>query len=279
MDGELSTPNATHQQTPAQTGGGSPAPQPGAAGAPPAASPTGASAGPGAAQPQNGSPAKTYTDEEVQNIVRGRLADEQRKYAPYKELGDAAEIRARLDEHKRLKEAYQGTQTPQPSAEERELRDLLTKQFPGIDKVQNIEQQLQAIQQQNYAARVTAGREAIAKMTAEKLGVSDAGAINLIEGAVAASISNDKDALAAWMKGDMSVVEKHFTAVLGSSLEPLLKSASSRYSAGKAKDMAEVPPSVPRGGTQAPISNERKLSSDERREAAWRKMQELEGQG
>jgi hypothetical protein len=279
MDGELSTPNATHQQTPAQTGGGSPAPQPGAAGTPPAASPTGASAGPGAAQPQNGGSPRTYSDAEVQNIVRERLASEQKKYAPYKELGDAAEIRARLDEHKRLKEAFHGSQTPQPTPEEVELRELLTKQFPGIDKVQSLEQKLAAIEQANYAAKAEAGRGVISKLAAEKLGVSDAGAVNLIEGAVAASIQADKAALAAWMKGDMSVVEKHFANVMGTGLEPLLKSAASRYSAGKAKDMAEVPPSVPRGGTQAPISSERKLTSEERRDAAWKKLQELEGQG
>ena len=264
------------EAAPAQTGGGSPAPQPGAAGAPPAASPTGASAGSGG---QPGGAPKTYTADEVQNIVRGRLAEEQKKYAPYKDLGDVSEIRARLDEHKRWKDTIQGSQTPQPSAEEAELRELLTKQFPGIDKVQTLEQKIQAIESASAASRAAAGKGIISKLAGDKLGVSDAGSLKLIEGAVAASIAADEESLAAWMKGDMSVIEKHFTTVLGSSLEPLIKTASARYTSGKAKDMAEVPPSTPRGGTQAPVSQERKLTAEERRDAAWKRMQELEGTG
>jgi hypothetical protein len=265
--------------TPGANSGNSPAPQPGAAvNTPePAASPTGASTGPGGAAQEQ--PARTYKDEDVQRIVRERLADEQKKYAPYKELGDPAEIRARLEEHKRWKDTFaQGQPKPQFSQEEIELREILTKQFPGIDKVQTLEQKLQAIEQANFAARAASGKGVIAKLANDKLGVSDPGALSLIEEAVASSIARDKEALEAWANGgDMSVIEKHFSNVLGSSLEPLLKSASARYTSSKAKDMAEVPPSVPRGGTQAPVSNERKLTAEERRDAAWKRMQELDG--
>ena len=252
-------------------GGGSPDPQPGA-GAPPPASPPGA-------LPGSGVEPRTYLDADVQRIVRERLADEQKKLAPYKEMGDPEKIRERLDRADKLEAAFKGDTPQPPSQEERELRELLTKQFPGIDKGQNIEERLAAIESRTNTNRTNSGRDIITKLAEEKLGVKDAKAIAMIEGAIASSIGADKESLEAWNAGDVSVVSKHFENVFTSSLEPLLKSASARYASGKMGDIAALPPSVPKGGTQAPISTERKLSGDERREAAWKRLQELEGRG
>lgn len=251
------------------SGGGSPAPQTGAE-VPASVSPSGASAG--TSQP------RTYRDEEVQKIVRDRLADEQRKWAPYKDLGDAGEVRARLERAERYEKAFNGEAPNKPTAEERELRELLTKQFPGIDKVQSLEAKLQAMEQANHAAHAQAGRGLISKMASEKLGTSDPKVLKMLEQVISASISEDKDSLAAWNSGDTSVISKHFEDALSTSFDPLFKSASARYSGGKAKDKAEVPPAMPKGGVQAPSSNERKMTGEERRDAAWKRLKELEGQ-
>lgn len=248
--------------------GGSPTPQAGAA--TPAATPpsaTGAGAEP-----------RTYRDEDVQRIVRERLADEQKKFAPYRELGDASEVKARLARLEQFEKMSRGETQPQPSAEEKELRELLTKQFPGIDKVKDLEARLEARERQEYAARAQSGRGTIAKLAKETLGTTDPEALELLETAVSNSIAKDEESLKAWHSGDMSVIDRHFEAVLSKKFDPLFKSASARYSSGKAKDKAEVPPSMPKGGVQAPISQDRKLSAEERRDAAWKRLKELEGQ-
>jgi hypothetical protein len=100
----------------------------------------------------------------------------------------------------------------------------------------------------------------------------------MLEHVISASISEDADSLKAWNSGDAEVVAKHFENVLSSSFDPLFKSASARYSSGKAKDKAEVPPAMPKGGVQAPASEERKMTPDERREAAYKYLKEREGQ-
>ncbi len=247
--------------------GGSPTPQSGAA--TPAATPpsgTGASAEP-----------RTYRDEDVQRIVRERVAKHEKEFAPWKEFGDASDVKARLERLDRMEKASRGDVPPQMTAEQRELRELLTKEFPGIDKVKELEARLEARDRQDGAARAQAGRSSISRLAQEKLGTNDPKVMKMLENAISASIAEDQDSLKAWNSGDISVIDKHFENVLSGSLDPLFKSASARYSSGKAKDKAEVPPSMPKGGVQAPSSQERKMSSDERREAAWKHLQESEG--
>lgn len=272
MDGEnRSNPAGAAVAEPAgDKGAASPTVQTGA-GAPASVSPSGASAG--TSEP------KTYRDEDVQKIVRERLADEQRKWAPYKELGDPSEVKSRLEKAERYEKAFRGDAPAQPSAEETALRELLDKQgYVRADRVEGIAAQLKAIQDANVAAHANAGRGMIAKLAQEKLGTGDANVLKMLENVISASIQDDKEALKAWNSGDTSVIEKHFENVVSQSFDPLFKSASARYSSGKAKDKAEVPPSMPKGGVQAPVSQDRKMTGEERREAAYKRLMELEGQ-
>lgn len=251
---------------------GAPAtPTPGA-GAPPPASPSGAPAGPGAAP-------RMYTSEEVSNTVRERLAREQEKYAPYKDLGDPKQVSERLARLDKLEKALKGEPGNDPhSAEERELRDLLTRLVPGVDKVGSMEERLAAMEQMEQQRHIQAGGAQIKSLASEKFGALDESAAALVEGAVSASIAADKEALKAFFNGGREkVVAEHFAKVFEKQFDPFLRSASARYSGGKAADKAEVPPTVPKGGVQAPASQERKLSGEERREAAWKRMQELGG--
>jgi uncharacterized protein YjbJ (UPF0337 family) len=212
--------------------------------------------------------------------VRERLAREQEKYAPWKELGDDPKaIRERLAKAERLEKALAG-ETPVPhSAEERELRDLITKLgFSETGKVSDVEKRIAAMEQQSQQAHIQAGSQQIAGLAKDKFGDLDDEALALVEGAVSASIGRDKEALNAFFNGGRDkVVAEHFAKVFQKQFDPFLKSAASRYSAGKATDKTEVPPPVPKGGVQAPLTNERKLTPEERREAAWTRMQEAEG--
>ena len=254
------------------TGAAAPTVQPGA-GAPASVSPSGASAG--ASEP------RTYRDEDVQRIVRERLADEQKKWEPYKQFGSPNELKAQRERLDRYEKAFQGEDhKPSISPEEKELRELLDKQgYVRKDAVDTLASKLQAIEKANYESHAKSGRGEIAKLASEKLGTNDPNVLRMLEAVISASIAGDKESLEAWNSGDTSVIAKHFETSLSQSFDPLFKSASARYSGGKAKDKAEVPPAMPRGGIQAPSSSERKMTGEERRDAAWKRLNELEGQG
>ena len=236
----------------------------------PAASPSGASAG------ASEGAARTYRDEDVQKIVRERLADEQRKWEPYKQYGTPEQLKTQKERLERYENAFKGDAPVGPTAEEKELRELLSKNgFVQKDEVEGIKAQLQAIDKARYDAHANMGRGLIAKLAQDKFGTSDAADLESFETLVSASIAKDKESLAAWNSGDTGVISKHFEKVFNA---PMFKNASARYSSGKAKDKAEVPPSMPKGGVQAPSSQERKMSGEERRDAAWKRIQELDGQ-
>ena len=270
MDGENETNRggAAVAEPAGVAGGGSPIPQPGA-GAPAPVSPSGASAG-ASEQP------RMYTTEEMSKAVQGRLAEQEKKYAPWKEFGDPESVRARLQAAERYEKAFRGEEPQGPTAEEKELRDLLSKNgFVQKEEVKAIEARLQAIDKARYDAHANAGRGLIAKLAQDKFGTADAADLESFEVLVSASIAKDKESLAAWNSGDTSVISKHLDKVFNA---PMFKNASARYSSGKAKDKAEVPPSMPKGGIQAPSSQERKMTSEERKDAAWKRINELDGQ-
>lgn len=252
--------------TPDVSGGESSTPQPGAGAPAPVSPPAGAGAG----------APRMYSTDEMTKIVSSRLADQEKKYAPWKELGDANEVKARLAAAERYEKAFRGDAPTGPTAEEKELRELLSKNgFVQKDEVDGIKAQLQAIDKARYDAHANTGRGLIAKLASDKFGTSDAADLESFETLVSASIAKDREALAAWNSGDTSVIAKHFEKVFNA---PMFKNASARYSSGKAKDKAEVPPSMPKGGIQAPSSEERKMSKEERHDAAWKRIQELDSQ-
>lgn len=272
MDGQTvaNTAVAAVAATTGDTGADSPAAQTGA-GAPAPVTPSGASAG--TSEP------RTYRDEDVQRIVRERLADEQKKWEGYKQFGTPAELKARQEKLDRYEQAFKGETAPKISQEEKELRDLLDKQgYVRKDAVDGISAQLKAIQDANSAAHAKSGRGEIARLAQEKLGSNDPNVLKMLENVISASIAGDKESLDAWNSGDTSVIAKHFESSLSQSFDPLFKSASARYVSGKAKDKAEVPPTMPKGGVIAATSTERKMTGEERREAAYKRLQELEGQ-
>lgn len=258
---------------PAVNGAGAPASPQTGAGAPPPASPPATPGGSGAAP-------RMYTNEEVSRTVQDRLAQVHEKYAPYKELGDPKTVSERLARLDKLEKALSGEPLNPHSAEERELRDLLTKVIPGVDKVQDIDKRLAQMEQMEQQRHVNAGKEQIASLAKDKFGELDPESRSLVEGAVSASIAADKAAVQAYFNGEREkVVAEHFAKVFEKQFDPFLRTAAARYSGGKATDRNEVPPPTPKGGVQAPATNERKLTSDERRDAAWARMQELEGRG
>ena len=267
--------DTTHGAPPAGGGAGvtpgaSPAADSGA-GAPPPASPPGSLPGSGAAP-------RMYTSEEVSNTVRERLAREQEKYAPYKELGDPKAVSERLARLEKLEQAIRGEQVDPHSPEERELRGLFTKLFPGVDKASDLDARIQAIERAEQERHFRDGRVQIEGLAKEKFGELTPEALSLVEGAITASIGQDKEALKAFFNGDrQKVVDEHFSRVFEKQIDPFLRSASSRYSSGKATDKAELPPPVRKGGVQAPSASEKPLTPEERREAAWAYMQGQEG--
>ena len=272
MDGQTVVNPAGAAEAPTGgSGAASPTAQPGA-GAPTPASPSGSQPG-ASAQPQP----RTYSTEEMSRAVQSRLAEERTRWE--KQFGSPAELQERRAKLDRYEAAFKGEQAPKVSQEEKELRDLLDKQgYVRKDAVDGVAARLNAIEQANQQAHAKAGRSEISRLATEKLGTSDPNVLRMLENVISASIAGDKESLDAWNSGDTSVIAKHFESSLSQSFDPLFKSASARYTSGKAKDKAEVPPAMPKGGVQAPLSTERKMTSEERKEAAYKRLQELEGQ-
>ncbi len=270
MDGQtVANPVGAIEAPAGDSGAASPTAQPGA-GAPTPASPSAPSGG-ASAQP------RTYSTDEMSKAVQSRLAEERGRWE--KQYGSPAELQARREKLDRYENASRESQAPKVSNEEKELRDLLDKQgYVRKDAVEALTARLQARENADQASHAKAGRGEIAKMAQEKLGTSDPNVLRMLENVISASIAGDKESLDAWNSGDTSVIAKHFESSLSQSFDPLFKSASARYASGKAKDRAEVPPTMPKGGVQAPLSSERKMSSGERKEAAYKRLQELEGQ-
>ena len=213
----------------------------------------------------------------MSKAVQSRLAEERGRWE--KQYGSPAELQARREKLERYEKASGMHEAPKVSNEEKELRDLLDKQgYVRKDAVSALEARLQARENADQASHAKAGRGEIARLAQEKLGTSDPNVLKMLENVISASIAGDKEALDAWNSGDTSVIAKHFESSLSQSFDPLFKSASARYASGKAKDRAEVPPTMPKGGVQAPLSTERKMTSEERKEAAFKHYQELEGQ-
>ena len=212
----------------------------------------------------------------MSKAVQSRIAEERTRYE--KQYGTHAEQQARREKLDRYEKASGENQAPKVSNEEKELRALLDKQgYVRNDAVKALEARLQARENADQASHAKAGRSEIARMAQEKLGTSDPNVLRMLENVISASIAGDKEALDAWNSGDTSVIAKHFESSLSQSFDPLFKSASARYASGKAKDRAEVPPTMPKGGVQAPLSQERKMNSEERKEAAWKSLKEKEG--
>lgn len=272
MDGENETnKGGAAVATPeGASGAASPTVQSGAGESAPA-SPSGASAG--ASKP------RMYSADEMSKAVQSRLAEEQKKYAPWKEFGDHESVKARLEKADRYEKALKGDEPQGPTPEEKELRDLLSKNgFVRKEDVEGMRAELKAIGAANHDAHTKAGRGEIARLAQEKLGSSDKNVLEMLEDRISVAIARDEESLKAWNSGDVSVISKHFESVLVSSFDPIFKSASSRYSGGKAKDRAEVPPMMPKGGVQAPASQERKLTGEELRNAAWAFLKQRDSQ-
>ncbi len=213
----------------------------------------------------------------MSKAVQSRLAEERTRWE--KQYGSPAEQQARREKLDRYEAAFKGEQAPKVSAEEKELRDLLDKQgYVRKDAVDGVAARLEAIENANRQAHARAGQGELHRLVQEKLGTNDPEVLAMVEADISRRIQGNEESLKAWVAGDRSVVASAFDAFMSKSFDPLYKSASAKYASGKAKDRAEVPPTMPKGGVQAPLSQERKMTSEERKEAAYKRLQELEGQ-
>ena len=241
--------------------------------APPAAD---APPAPAADAPPPAAP-RTYTAEEMSATVQQRLGEYDKKYAPYRDLGDPKEVRDRLTRLERMEKAARG-EVDGPTPEEQQLRELFAKMSPHKEEVEALKKQLGQLTSAGERARLKTSRARIASLAKDHLGAEDADTIEVVENLLSASIQSNKEDLEKWASGDDTVLDTHFKNVLEKRLDPLFRGVGARYVAGKKKDLTAVPPPTPKGGTQAPVSKEKKLTGEERREQAWKHLKEQEGQ-
>lgn len=239
-----------------------PAPSTTSTEAPASATPTPSDSGAGTqTQP------KTYAQQDVERMIQERVKK-------YRDLGDPDSIRAGLEKAKRWEqfEKHFGAERKESndSPEDVAFKKYLTEKIPGVDKIGDVSQQVAGLQKMIYDRQVNEGRSVITSLAKEKLGVDAPGVVEMIEERITASIAADPEARKQWESGNTKIVAAHFDKVLKESLEPLLKSSNAGYSAAKANDKREVPPTMPAGGVSAPTSKTTVPTKDQRIAAAYK---------
>lgn len=232
----------------------------------PSATPTPSDSGAGT-QPQP----KTYAQQDVERMIQERVKK-------YRDLGDPDSIKAGLEKAKRWEQFEKafagGDKTKTLSPEDQAFQKYMQEHFPGVDKVNDVSSQVQSLQKMIYDRQVNEGRGVITSLAKEKLGVDAPGVVEMIEERITASIAADPEARKQWESGNTKIIAAHFDKVLKESLEPLLKSSNAGYSAGKANDKREVPPTMPAGGVSAPTSKTTVPTKDQRVAAAWKMLRD-----
>lgn len=237
--------------------------------APASGSPSSSASGAGAAQPAP----KMYAKQEVERMIQDRV----KKYGG---LGDPETIKQGLEKAKRweqFEKFFAGDKTEQVSPEDAAFKKYMSEKFPGVDRVNDVGAQVQGLQKMIYDRQVNEGKNQIAALAKEKLGVDAPGAVATIERAVADSIAEDPDALKAWQNGDLKVLATHFEKIVKENIEPLRNASASSYSQSKANDKREVPPTMPAGGVSAPTSKTTVPTKEQRSAAAWKFMRDHKG--
>lgn len=237
----------------------------------PSAQPSPTPSAPGAGtQPQT----KMFAQPEVERMIQDRVKN-------YRAFGDPETIKAGLEKAKRWEqfEKFFGGEAKAKtiSPEDQAFQKYMQEHFPGVDKVNDVGQQVAGLQKMIYDRQVNEGKTQIAALAKEKLGVEAPGAIATIERAVADSIAEDPDALKAWQAGDFKVLQTHFDKVLKENIEPLRASTAASYSQTKANDKREVPPTMPAGGVSAPTSKTTVPTKEQRSAAAYKFLRDNKG--
>lgn len=209
---------------------------------------------------------KMYAQQDVERMIQDRVKK-------YRDLGEPDSIRARMEKAERwekFEKAFAGDKPQTKSPEDQAFQKYMQEHFPGVDKVNDVGARVESLQKMIYDRQVNEGRGILSALAKEKLGVDAPGVVEMIEERVAASIAADPEAAKAWGNGDVKVLNAHFEKVLKNTLEPLMKTSSASYAAGKANDKREVPPTMPAGGVSAPTSKTTVPSKEQRTAAAWK---------
>jgi hypothetical protein len=253
-----------------------------------------------AAAPAAGAEKRSYTPEEVSEIVRKRLEEHSK---PWSEFGKPDELKARLTRAQQIEQWAEtmrrqfgadpnnrlpAGRTAAPvalSEEDKKVQAYLERMYPGLGKMKETQEQLMQgvsfLHQARWQSVTETNRERLAgEMT--KAGYRPEFHKQL-EDWVSDSIRRDpKDHEAYVRTGDQAIVKKHFDAVHkalqaeGFIAKPASPAAGAAKAAQAGKKTAGLPPRMPAAGVPAPTSGTRKMNDQERIAAAYARFKEAQ---
>ena len=225
---------------------------------------------------------KTYTEAELTEIMHERtknFAAIKRQHDAYSALGSVDEIQSKLKGG-----------SPQPAVvpetpmdeDEKKFVAYLKKVIPGLSKLEqlggldedkiaflNEMRERQQADKQDYVGK---SEEAVFTHC-ETLGIKDEAQRVMVRDMVAVAIMNSPEISAKWAKNDPSAVTdalKIVSTLAGPKADPKVQIAAQQVVAAAKAKATLVKPPLPPGGVGAPITQERKLTAEERLDAAFK---------
>ncbi len=239
-----------------------------------------------------GTAGRTYTDKEVAEIVSKRVNEVKwAKYGKPEEL-DQKLTRAQQIEQwgESMRSQFTGKKDlpgsnaqPALTDEDKKVQAYMERLYPGITKnaerMQAFEQRTGELDAYRWQSISSQNRKSLSEI-AEKAGYKPEQVLQsdpntpCIEKYVADSIRGNQQDYAEYMKtGNPAIVQKHFEAVdkwvKGFAPQPPSAPAPNAGAAAAGKKIGGLPPRMPAGGVGAPTSGKKKLTNEERIDAAF----------
>jgi len=218
---------------------------------------------------------KTYTEEEVNKILHMRtkeMSDMKKEYERYKSLGKYEDLSAKIKPAPKEEQA-----APALSDDDKKFVDYLKQVVPGLGKLDKFSDEHLSVIEAYRAREEKANQRYVSKMEDEvakycdTIGVKDEGQKKGFLDLVASVISTNEELHERFIDRDPGVIGEAIKRLQENFGAKLAKKEVSEASGIKAK-VEKIQQPLPTGGIPAPISKERKLSDEERLDAAWAKL-------
>jgi hypothetical protein len=227
---------------------------------------------------------KTYTEEQLNAIMHERtkgFADMRKEYERYKELGSPDDLRSKL--HPATQPAPQAKDT-QPGLDEddKKFQEYLLKVFPELKNLNKLDESKlgflnsMVAKDQEASQKFTAESESAVGKYCETSGIKDEQAQVIIRDAIAAVILNTPALMQRWQSRDASVIPEAIKT-LESSIGKKSATADAQALSGTKAKVEQVKQPLPNGGLPAPITKEKKLTEEQRLDAAFAMLSKGKG--
>lgn len=228
---------------------------------------------------------KTYTEAEMTSIMHERtkgMSDMRKQLDAYRSLGSVEEIQA-------LRKMPVPNEEPKSSEpvlddEEKKFRNYLLKLMPELTRMETLKgldgdkvaflEQLREREVAQREAYVSKSEQDVAAYC-DSLNIKEESKQVMVRDMIATIIMNSPEVSKKWAANDPSAVKdavEIFKSTLGLGQSVKTQLAEEQGKAAAKTKAATIKAPIPPGGVSAPITKERKLTDEERLDAAFRSL-------